>query len=84
MAHLIALRAKLCQVGGLLAVMIHMDAQARRVAHAFLAYLTLQRPLPSVVLVSNVHLQIVPVREEPVARGTLNATRFAIPSYARR
>lgn len=57
-----------------------MDAQAGGVAHALLAYVALERALAGVVLVPDVHLQVVPVGEEPVARRAFHATAFAVPS----
>lgn len=68
------------QVRRLLAVVVHVHAQARRVAHALLADLALQRALERVVLVADVHLQVVAVREEPVAGRALDAARLTVPA----
>lgn len=68
------------QVGRLLAVVVHVDAEARRVAHALVADLALQGAFPGVVLVADVHFQVVAVGEEAIARGTLHAASFAVPS----
>lgn len=73
-------RAELCEICGLFAVMVHMHAQARRVAHALLADLALEGSLPRVMLIADVDLQIVPVREESMAGRTFHAACFAIPA----
>lgn len=57
-----------------------MDTETGRIAHTLLADLALQRTLPRVMLVPNMHLQVVSVREESVARGALHTARFAIPT----
>lgn len=80
MLHLFALRAELRQIGGLLAVVVHVHAQAGRVPHPLLADVALEGALTSVVLVPDVHLQVVTVREESVAGGAFHAARFAIPT----
>lgn len=80
MLHLLALRRQLRQVGRLFAMMVHMDAQTRRVAHTFLADVALKRAFAGVVFVPDVHLQVVPVREVPVAGWTLHAPCFAVPT----
>lgn len=84
MSHLfsvLTLRGELGEVRGLFAVVVHVHAQTRGVAHALLADVALQRALARVVLVPDVHLQVVPVREEPMTGRTLHAARFAVPTY---
>lgn len=75
--HLVGLRG---EVSRLLAVVVHVHAQTARVAHALLADLALKRALERVVLVPDVHLQVVAVREETVAGWALDAARFAVPA----
>lgn len=56
-----------------------MYAQARRVAHALLTDVALQGALARVVLIADVHLQVVAVCKEPVAVRALDTARFTIP-----
>lgn len=78
--HLLSLGAQLREVCRLLAMMVHMHAQARRVTHSLLADVTLQGALASVVLVPDVNLQVVPVSEESMAGRAFDAARFTVPS----
>lgn len=79
--HLVALSTQLRQIGGLLAVVVHVDAETRGVAHSLLADLTLQSPFSRVVFVSYVYFQVVTIREKSVTRRTLNPAGFAVPSF---
>lgn len=77
--HVVRLIRELREVGGLLAVMVHMHAQARRVTHALLTDVALQGALARIMFITDVHLKVVAVRKEPVAVRALDAARFAVP-----
>lgn len=77
--HVVRLVGKLREIRGLLAVMVHVHAQARRVTHTLLTDVTLQGSLARIVLIANVHLEVVAVRKEPVAVRTLDTAGFAVP-----
>lgn len=72
---------QLREIRRLFPVMVHVHAQARRVAHTLVAYLALEGALARVMLIPNVNLQVVAVREESVARRAFDTCRFAVPAF---
>lgn len=81
MFHLVSLAAELGQVSCLLAVVVHMNAQAWRVPHTLLANIALEGPFSRVVLVPNMHLQVVTIGEEPVAGRALHTPCLDVPTW---
>lgn len=65
-------------VGRLLAMMIEMHPQTRRIPHPLLAYMALERVFHAVMFVAHVNFEIIPAGEQPMAQQALVVSDLAV------